>query len=194
MLGRPKTFDERDALKAAMDLFWRRGYASTSLDDLLSAMSLSKSSFYAEFKSKEALYRACLKGYQQMIVCHLHQVRARSTSLRNFLDAIFQEAVEDGTSGAPKGCLIVNSAVEFGQHSAPFTEDIRVALEAVQKTFESAIQLAVRNGEFETNSSPKLLAKAITTLMSGVRTMIKGGMPTKDAKAVAQKVLDSLLT
>jgi hypothetical protein len=53
--------------------------------------------------------------------------------------------------------------------------------------------MAVRNGEFATTSSPKLLAKAITTLMSGVRTMIKGGMPTRDAKAVAQKVLDSIL-
>jgi hypothetical protein len=88
----------------------------------------------------------------------------------------------------------VNSAVEFGQHKTQFTEDVRVALEAIQKVFEPAIQMAVRNGEFITTSSPKLLAKAITTLMSGVRTMIKGGMPPRDAKAVAQKVLDSILT
>jgi len=193
MIGRPKNFDQQVALQAATDLFWRRGYSATSLDDLLGVMSLSKSSFYAEFKSKESLYRKCLKDYQQMIVCHLDQVRSRSSSLRDFLDAIFQEAIDDAISGDPKGCLIVNSAVEFGQHKTQFTEDVRVALEAIQKAFESAIQLAVRNGEFATTSSPKLLAKAITTLMSGVRTMIKGGMPTKDAKAVAQKVLDSIL-
>lgn len=193
MIGRPKNFDQQVALQAAQDLFWRRGFRATSLDDLLGAMSLSKSSFYAEFKSKEALFRACLKDYQQMIVFHLDQVRSRSSSFRDFLDTIFQEAIDDATSGDPKGCLIVNSAVEFGQHKTQFTEDVRVALEAVQKAFESAIQLAVRNGELAT-SSPKLLAKAITTLMSGVRTMIKGGMPTKDAKAVTQKVLDSILT
>ena len=194
MIGRPKNFDHQVALQAATDLFWRRGYTTTSLDDLLGEMSLSKSSFYAEFKSKEALYRACLKDYQQMSVCHLNQVRSRSSSLRHFLDAIFQEAIDDATSGDPKGCLIVNSAVEFGQHQTQFTEDVRVALNAVQKAFESTIQMAVRNGEFVTTSSPKLLAKAITTLMSGVRTMLKGGMPTKDAKAVVQKVLDSIFT
>jgi TetR/AcrR family transcriptional repressor of nem operon len=193
MIGRPKSFDQQVALQAATDLFWRRGYAATSLDDLLGVMSLSKSSFYAEFNSKEALYRACLKNYQKMVVFHLDQVRSGASSLRSFLDAIFQEAIDDATSGDPKGCLIVNSAVEFGQHKAQFTEDVRVALEAVQKAFESAIQIAVRNGEYATTSSPKLLAKAITTLMSGVRTMIKGGMPTKDAKAVTQKVLDSIL-
>jgi TetR/AcrR family transcriptional repressor of nem operon len=193
MIGRPKTFDRQVAIQAATDLFWRRGYTATSLDDLLRVMSLSKSSFYAEFKSKEALYRACLKDYQQMIVCHLDQVRSRSSSVRDFLNAIFQEAIDDATSGDPKGCLIVNSAVEFGQHKTQFTEEVRVALEAVQKTFESAIHMAVRNGEFATTCSPKLLAKSITTLMSGMRTMIKGGMPTKDAKAVARKVLDSIL-
>jgi hypothetical protein len=84
--------------------------------------------------------------------------------------------------------------VEFGQHKSQFSKDVRDALDAVQKAFESAIQLAVQSGDLETSSSPKLLAKAITTLMSGVRTMIKGGMPTRDAKAVAQKVLDSILT
>lgn len=194
MIGRPKNFDQQVALQAATDLFWRRGYAATSLDDLLGVMLLSKSSFYAEFKSKEELYRACLKGYQQMIVYHLNQIRTGTSSLRDFLDAIFQEAIDDATSGDPKGCLIVNSAVEFGQHKTQFTEDVRVALEAVQKAFETAIQIAVRNGEFASTSSPRLLAKAITTLMSGVRTMIKGGMPTKDANAVVQKVLESILT
>jgi TetR/AcrR family transcriptional regulator, transcriptional repressor for nem operon len=193
MIGRPKNFDQQVALQAATHLFWRRGYTATSLDDLLGVMSLSKSSFYAEFKSKEALYRTCLKGYQQLIVSHLDQTRSASSSLRDFLDAVFQEAIDDATSGDPKGCLIVNSAVEFGQHRKQFTEDVRLALEAVQKALEAAIQMAIRNGEFATPSSPKLLAKAITTLMSGVRTMIKGGMPTKDAKAVAQIVLDSIL-
>ncbi len=193
MIGRPKNFDNRAALQAATELYWRQGYAATSLDELLGVMSLSKSSFYAEFKSKEALYRACLKDYQQIIVGHLDQVRSRSTSLRDFLDAIFQEAIDDATSGDPKGCLIVNSAVEFGQHEPQFTEDVRLALDAVQKAFETAIRSAVRNGEFASNCSPKLLAKTITTLMSGLRSMIKGGLSTKDAKSVARKVLDSIL-
>jgi len=192
MIGRPKNFDQKIALRAATDLFWRRGYAATSLDDLLEVMSLSKSSFYAEFKSKESLYRACLKNYQNTIVCHWNQVRSGASSLRDFLNAIFQEAISDATSGDPKGCLIVNSAVEFGQHKKQFTEDVRIAQIAIQKSFETAIQSAIQKGEIETTSSPKLLAKTITTLLSGVLTMIKGGMPTKDAAAVSQKVLDSI--
>ena len=194
MIGRPKKFERQVALQAATDLFWRRGYAATSLDDLLGAMSLSKSSFYSEFSSKEALFLACLRNYQQMIISYINQVQSGTSSVRNFLDEIFKEAIDDATSGDPKGCLIVNSAVEFGQHTTQFTEDVRVAMKVVQTAFQSAIQKKALDGEFATNFSPRLLAKAVTTLLSGVRAMIKGGMRAKAVKEVTQKVLDSILT
>lgn len=88
---------------------------ATSLTDLLAVMSLSKSSFYAEFTSKAALYRTCLLSYQQLIFRHLGGLRKSSTSLRDFFETVFQEAINDAASDDPKGCLIVSSAVEFGQ-------------------------------------------------------------------------------
>lgn len=177
-----------------MELFWRRGYEATSLDDLLRAMALSKSSFYAEFKSKESLYRACLRSYQAMIVAHLEELRESSASMRVFFDKVFTEVINDATTRDPRGCLIVNSAVEFGQHKSAFSRDVRGALEAVQRTFEAAIQHGIRSGEFDGAGSPKLLAKYLTTCVSGLRAMIKGGMTAKDAKSVGQKVLNSLIT
>jgi TetR/AcrR family transcriptional repressor of nem operon len=192
MIGRPKSFDRQVALTAAMEHFWQRGYAATSLDDLLGVMSLSKSSFYAEFKSKDELYRECLKEYQQMIAAHLEQLSLASTSVRDFLEAIFAEVIGDAQSGDPKGCLIVNSAVEFGQHKSQFSEEVRCALAAVQESFEKALRTGSRTGHFEAVDSPKLAAKYLTTCISGIRSMIKGGMTVKDARAVVGKILDSL--
>ena len=51
-LGRPLKFDPDTALRAALDLFWRKGYETTSHADLLEAMNISKSSMYLAFKSK----------------------------------------------------------------------------------------------------------------------------------------------
>ncbi len=192
MTGRPKNFDQQVALQAAMDLFWRRGYAATSLDELLGVMSLSKSSFYAEFKSKDALYLECLKKYQQMIVEHLEQVCLASSSMREFLEAVFEEVIGDTHSGDPKGCLIVNSAVEFGQHKSQFSEQVRCALAAVQAAFEKALRVGARDGRLASADSPKLTAKYLTTCISGIRSMIKGGMTVRDAKSVVLKILDSL--
>jgi AcrR family transcriptional regulator len=56
VIGRPRRFDRDAALEAAMFLFWRKGFAATSMNDLCDAMSIGSPSLYAAFGSKEALY------------------------------------------------------------------------------------------------------------------------------------------
>ncbi len=57
-------FDYGRALDCAMGLFWRDGYAGTSLRDLLKVMGIGEGSFYNSFKSKKRLYSECLDRYQ----------------------------------------------------------------------------------------------------------------------------------
>lgn len=155
-------------------------------------MSLSKSSFYSQFRSKESLYRACLVHYCETTVDRLHQLREGSSSIRNFLDSILQNVIEDAASAKPRGCLILNSAVEFGQHREEFKEDVRRALGCIQQAFEQAILSGYRNGEICSSDSPKTLAVFVMTCVSGLRCMIKGGMSAEEASAVARKVVDSI--
>ncbi|HEV3329822.1 MAG TPA: TetR/AcrR family transcriptional regulator [Bryobacteraceae bacterium] len=60
----PKTPSSRDRLiDSARYLFWERGYAGTSMADLLSHAGVNSGSFYHFFESKEALLRAVLETY-----------------------------------------------------------------------------------------------------------------------------------
>ena len=60
----PSSLPTRDRLiESARYLFWERGYAGTSMADLLAHAGVNSGSFYHFFESKEALLRAVLEGY-----------------------------------------------------------------------------------------------------------------------------------
>lgn len=60
----PKPSETRDRLiQSARHLFWERGYAGTSMADLLTHAGVNSGSFYHFFESKEALLRAVLEMY-----------------------------------------------------------------------------------------------------------------------------------
>lgn len=118
-LGRPLEFDPEAVLDAAMEVFWRQGFEATSLQDLLAAMNLSKSSFYQAFGSKQQLFETCLARFRKHQAARMMRTLAAAPSglsfLRQFLRSVAKEA--RGTD-CPKGCLIMNTATEFAGRDA----------------------------------------------------------------------------
>ncbi|MFD1271111.1 TetR/AcrR family transcriptional regulator [Streptomyces kaempferi] len=64
-VGRPRTFDEAQALDLAVEVFWRQGYEGTSITDLTTAMGMNKPSLYTVFGSKEKLFRLVVARYAE---------------------------------------------------------------------------------------------------------------------------------
>jgi AcrR family transcriptional regulator len=62
-MGRPKNFSREDVLEKAMPVFWKYGFADTSLQELERATGVNKSGLYTEFRDKDDLFVACLRHY-----------------------------------------------------------------------------------------------------------------------------------
>ena len=62
-MGRPKNFSREEVLEKAMPVFWKHGFADTSLQELERATGVNKSGIYTEFRDKEDLFVACLRHY-----------------------------------------------------------------------------------------------------------------------------------
>src|ERR1700731_4698375 len=62
-MGRPKNFSREEVLEKAMPVFWKHGFADTSLQDLERATGVNKSGLYTEFRDKEDLFVECLRHY-----------------------------------------------------------------------------------------------------------------------------------
>src|SRR5580700_11977719 len=83
--GRPRQYDPERALANAAEVFWKYGYAATSLDDLAAATGMNRPSLYAAFGDKRDLYLKTLERYQQRSRAIGQEIIADDPPLRVFL-------------------------------------------------------------------------------------------------------------
>src|SRR5262245_25298773 len=102
-MGRPREFDADDALQTALELFWRKGYEGTSINDLTDSMGITKPSLYGTFGNKEELFRMALERYEKNYMAFfwraLEQRSARTVALEilhGFADAQTEECHPSG--------------------------------------------------------------------------------------------------
>jgi AcrR family transcriptional regulator len=108
-MGRPKNFSREDVLEKAMRVFWKYGFADTSLQELERATGVNKSGLYTEFRDKEDLFVACLRHYLE------------SQGKRGLLSKEppgwknVESFLKNGplNKGEQQGCFSVNSMREF---------------------------------------------------------------------------------
>lgn len=112
--GRPRGFVPQQALHAAMEVFWLRGYEAATLDDLTAAMGLSRSSFYACFTSKRALLIEALQRYADQIFAALVTIARGEREGKAAVQAILTEIADP--KGGVRGCFFVNTVCELGPH------------------------------------------------------------------------------
>ncbi len=191
-LGRPREFDRDAALDAAMRLFWRKGFGDTSLEDLLEVMSISKSSFYAAFKSKEAIFREALQYYSNLMAAELGRKLLQARSGRSFIEEMLSIPVREAGENRANGCLIMNSAVEFGQRHAEFCQDVRHALALFERLFQQAVLRGQDEGDFRSQADAASLGTYLSSTLGSLRTLAKVGTPPDKIRTVIPNILKAL--
>jgi AcrR family transcriptional regulator len=108
-VGRPKGFSREEVLEKAMPVFWKYGFADTTLHELEQATGVNKSGLYTEFRDKEDLFVACLRHYLESQAKRglLTKKPLGWKNVENFL--------KNGPQykGEQQGCFSVNSMREF---------------------------------------------------------------------------------
>lgn len=110
-MARPRQFDEKALLDAAVELFWSHGYASTSIADVSEATSVGNGSIYAAYRSKDGLFLRAVAHYCDRLTTSVRQAMAgRSGDLRTSLRTYLELVICDCTAQpGQRGCLMLNS-------------------------------------------------------------------------------------
>lgn len=192
-IGRPIEFDRAEALEQAQQLFWRQGYSDTSLSDLLSAMDLSKSSFYQTFKSKHNLFELSIQNY---LTARTEMMRAKlkaSPSAINFIAGMLYGVSDNsGIMEYRVGCLVMNTACEFSQKDVVIAKAVRESMDAFRLVFKEAVVLGQRQGDISADKDPDALAVFLVTNMGGLNVAYKAGADAQTIKRTADITLSAL--
>ncbi len=194
--GRPRGFDRDAALAAAMRLFWQHGYEGTSLDALRAAMGgISSASFYAAFRSKEALYRETLRLYLATHGQVVMPLRDTGLAPRERVEqALRASARMQADPDHPLGCMVTLSAII----GSPQSDELRQATadeRGINGTaIANAVAAAVKDGSLRADAMEGGLAALLNIFLNGLSLAARDGTDTatlERAVDAAMKAWDS---
>jgi AcrR family transcriptional regulator len=187
--GRPRCFDIDEALERAMVVFWERGYDGATLCDLTDAMGITRTSMYAAFGNKEALFVKALQRYLDGPAGYFAAALEQPTA-REVAQAFLAGSVQTTTrTNAPAGCLTVQGALAAGDAGAPARDALIACREQTWTALRNRFRRAVKEGDLPQGSDPGLLARYLLTVGNGIAVQAASGVGRKALQAVADGAL-----
>jgi TetR/AcrR family transcriptional repressor of nem operon len=188
-MARAREFDYRHVLDQALQLLWKGGYEATALDDMLGAMQLSKSSFYAAFGSKHQLLLAAVDRYVETVlqanVEDLARGSPREAILRSF-DKII------GLPPARTTCFLQVCAIERGGHDTQLRARVRQGLERLTHAYRDAILRGQSAGEFSTSADAGAVSTLLVSHLYGLQVLGRAGIDAASRRKTLDLIMNTL--
>jgi TetR/AcrR family transcriptional repressor of nem operon len=191
-MGRPREFDADDALQRATRLFWTKGFEQTSLDELCAATGLGRSSLYAAFGDKRALYLRALARYEERSAARITAAldgKPIGQGLAAFLGALIDDIV---AGPGRRGCFIGNCAAELARLDRAAAVQVRASLERIEAAFRDALAQARLRGELPPGADVAALARFLTAGIQGLRLVGKANPERAGLEDIARVMLRCL--
>jgi TetR/AcrR family transcriptional regulator, transcriptional repressor for nem operon len=191
-MARPREFDRDAAVERAMSVFWLKGYAATSTDDLLRAMKIGRQSMYDTFGDKHRLYLEALERYQRESVAeNVGRLRSTDSPLAG-IEAFVIGLLAADRSARERGCMGVGSISEFGT-TDPDLVALRVKSASAQhRALIERLRHAQAANEIGANVDIERAARFVEITMFGLQVAAKAGVSLQALRDTAAFAIASL--
>src|ERR1700730_1108108 len=190
-MARPRSFDPDEALDAARDVFWQKGFQGTSLDDITAATGLAKPSLYAAFGDKNALFLKVLDRYHARIVANAERILDEGPSARDAIERWLKGFVPfcSGIKGS-RGCLSVNTAAD----GVSDQKEIRKRIERFNRKLEQVLRnrLHADRAQFLDTFDPDAAAHTIMAIYLGLMVLAKEAPDAARVRATLNQAMKLL--
>lgn len=173
-MPRVKLFDEEEVLNKAMCLFWRQGYAATSVQDLVSYLGINRASLYSTFGDKEQLFKKAFALYKKNNLEVLTHFFESKSNIKEAFSELFNNAIEEAKLDKEKrGCFVVNTITELIPNDESFQEVILKNKSDIERVFYTYLQKGKENGDLKTTQDLKAIAALLYTVYCGIQVVSK---------------------
>ena len=175
-MPRTREFDPQTVLADATQIFWRNGYADTSIEVIVSQTGVSRYGLYGTFGNEKELLIAAIRHYdetmKQLLMASLQDHEASLPAIIDYCRTIAEHA-KDETFCA--GCLIVNVAVKVAPHDSDVSAEVQRIDRKHQALFTRAIQNGQMKSEVPTHIDAEGSALMRVSLTRGLALMVRAG-------------------
>lgn len=177
-MPRNREFDPEKALLKAIELFWQKGYAETSMRDLVAHTGVAHAGLYSAFGGKRELFRAALEYYRDGPMTKLLRDLEDPDSSRKEIEAFFGFILQIIQSGDFKnGCFMVNTAIEFGVEAGDIMQLVNAHMERMIHAFLGALQRARVRGEVRADIDVTATAEYFVHIFNGISVSARARVP-----------------
>lgn len=191
-MGRNVEFNKEETVKKAMNVFWEKGYNGTSMQDLVDAMQINRSSLYNTIGDKQQLFHECVSSYADQVMEETKQKAAMEKSPLQALIKIIRDK-SDWVIQSENGCLGVKTIFEVAQTDETVRNLLCKNNDVYLKFMTDLIQRAMDAGEIDDSEDAAMMAEYIMMSFTGWKqSYILQGNPIK-VKKMADFLIKSIM-
>lgn len=190
--GRPRAYEPEVALARALDVFWKEGFAATSLDDLSAATGMNRPSLYGAFGDKRELYIKSYQSYRDRARQRMGEAFAADLPMRDLLERIYSIALDMYLSGkdGPRGCFTVMTATSEAVSDPAIRELVLTGLVETDRFFARIFKRAQEHGELAASADPQTLALLASATLHTIAVRARAQVPRAELDAIVAGALD----
>jgi TetR/AcrR family transcriptional regulator, copper-responsive repressor len=187
-LGRPFGFDRDEVLSTALALFWRHGFAATTMDMIAAATGVARPGLARVFGSKLDLYLSCLSRFRGELRKTLGATLLGEETIEEALLAFASAAIKLYMTGKPSplGCLIISTAPSAAVDEPDVRTQLHEAFGELDGALIRRLQAAAARGELAAGADVEGVAYLVSGLVYSLALRARAGESERSLRATAK--------
>lgn len=178
-------------IEKSAPIFNQKGYAATSMADILQATGLAKGGIYGNFKNKDEIaleaFDYSLNKLREALRFKIKKETSAAGKLNAILDFYHNYSVSPVVEG---GCVLMNTAIDADDAIPFLKERAKQGLKEMLHSLKYIIEKGIESGEFSKKLNPLNEAEFIFAMIEGGIMMSK----LSDSPAILNKLLETIRT